>query len=530
MSCLRTKKIKNPKLKPTGLDKPYISIPDGKCYECRKRKTNDYLVRSYFEYISKPHDCYFVTLDYDDEHVPYYQSPDLVNRKSLINDMINQGISISDEERSVLDDPGVMCFDHKHVSRFVHNLREYSDLPSFRYLCVPHLGDAFDRPHYHCIFFFDKGSTSPSQFFPLVHKYWRYGHHTDIRKVSKQKTPFGLISYVTRYAAQGNNYALLKKIYNLPYQFRAHIYSSVGFGAQCLDPSEFNSSRLIKEGIHFLPTPVITKDYLKNNHLVYIRKDDKSDILSPFAIPRYYELKLMFDSHWDSVEKKQSLTRNVDGIELSKIRHNANYVNYYNNFVNSRWYYITSDPVIQVIFNANFPDSPYNGLQWQDIVSDVLLDKEKFMEFLSYRDFLELYDRYQLPRFNPRYWKCIVPRPYYSVSHNFTYYVGRSQSEDSMYTFYSSDDIDLYIHATFIFDVWRFLHDYKIADYRDWQMAEDRKKAILEKCNTDINYFLYLKSKNFDFKSLNPSDYVPFNSSGGDFFLLESTVASYSRC
>ena len=132
MSCLRLRKYRNPKKNPSSIDKPFISIPDGKCSECKKTRTNDWLVRAYYEFQSKPQDCFFVTLDFDDDHLPHYN--------------------------------GIHCFDYTVIHNFLRNLREVAGL-KYRFLAVPDYGDAFDRVHYHVIFLTDRGRYSEAEFF-----------------------------------------------------------------------------------------------------------------------------------------------------------------------------------------------------------------------------------------------------------------------------------------------------------------------------------------------------------------------------
>ena len=65
--CYQKRRVKNP-VKPehmTGFDKTYIKAPCGHCPSCRKVKTNDWLVRSYFEFLGNENQAFFITLTFD---------------------------------------------------------------------------------------------------------------------------------------------------------------------------------------------------------------------------------------------------------------------------------------------------------------------------------------------------------------------------------------------------------------------------------------------------------------------------------
>ena len=88
--CLRPVTILNPKYKNDtflrSVDKEYITVPCGFCEECSKKKTNDLVVRSYYEWL----DCVshggfslFDTLTYSELNVPRYNGWYYFNRRDL---------------------------------------------------------------------------------------------------------------------------------------------------------------------------------------------------------------------------------------------------------------------------------------------------------------------------------------------------------------------------------------------------------------------------------------------------------------
>ena len=119
--CLRKRKIKNPVKEKNRLSisKIDIDIPCGRCLQCTKKRQNDWLVRSYFEYISKPTDGFFVTLDFSELYVPLFN--------------VKSGVVATPEDRSrylmFCDDYQnqcqdiIPCFDGLLMTRFFEKLR-----------------------------------------------------------------------------------------------------------------------------------------------------------------------------------------------------------------------------------------------------------------------------------------------------------------------------------------------------------------------------------------------------------------------
>lgn len=479
MTCLCKNRFRNPiqRKDRTPFDKYTIQAGCGTCAGCNKRKQNDWLVRAYFEYMSKPTIAFFVSLDFDEQHIPQYN--------------------------------GMNCFDSELMSSFFETLRRV--LPPFRYLYSSHLGEALQRPHYHVMFFFDAGSIDWLTFFEAIQKYWKYGNHTDVSKMrSVRDNPLSGVEYCTKYTTRDRKAALYFKIHNFPKKNRPRTFASVGFGAQCMDPKEFNSDRLIKQGVIFNETPTITRNFILNNSLVYL--DIKKDgVLVPFAIPRYYELKLMYDYKYLSDEKKVDLRKNEYGKELQKIRHNANYINLYTEFRNSRTLKIHEDKYTSLIYQHVFPDSPYNGVQWQDVVNDVMQDDEKFWDFCKVYSLLEFdmkgyaYERYRPLRFSS---KQINPLPGRLSGY---YYHAASGDPDPYHPvldeFFGSE-IDCYIYAVSYYLIWKDVHNHRLAEFEDWKAAENTKVKIKQRCRDDVSYYWHLRRKGFKFYKLNPQPYV----------------------
>lgn len=104
-------------LKETGYPYTHMAVPCGKCYVCKSNKRREWFTRLYFEQKRVPSSV-FVTLTYDDEHLPV---------KS-----------------------GRPCVVKRDIQLFLKRLRKKC---SFRYFIVSEYGPTTLRPHYHGLFF-----------------------------------------------------------------------------------------------------------------------------------------------------------------------------------------------------------------------------------------------------------------------------------------------------------------------------------------------------------------------------------------
>lgn len=110
----------------------YVQIPCGQCIGCRLEYSRQWAIRCMLE--SEYHDeNYFITLTYDDAHVPYSE---------------------------YVDDDGVistaMTLVKKDVQDFIKRVRrslEYNGKDGFRYFACGEYGERTARPHYHMIAF-----------------------------------------------------------------------------------------------------------------------------------------------------------------------------------------------------------------------------------------------------------------------------------------------------------------------------------------------------------------------------------------
>lgn len=126
---------KNTKYLDSVFTQRYWTVPCGYCLNCRVDKRN--FLEDCCNYEYNKFGCgSFVTFTYDDNHIPYVQSPiDFINRQTLSKDDVKKFL---DKIRS--------CIRYYKIDSKVCN-------PNFKYLCVGEYGDTFQRPHYHFVFF-----------------------------------------------------------------------------------------------------------------------------------------------------------------------------------------------------------------------------------------------------------------------------------------------------------------------------------------------------------------------------------------
>lgn len=106
----------------------FVYVPCGKCEACLSRRKSDWFVRLYRE-VKDSESCYFVTLTYDEDHLPL--------------EFINYNGSFF----------SVPCVSKKDVQLFLKRLRKSISPFKVRYFCVSEYGPTSFRPHYHMILF-----------------------------------------------------------------------------------------------------------------------------------------------------------------------------------------------------------------------------------------------------------------------------------------------------------------------------------------------------------------------------------------
>lgn len=159
----------------------FITIPCGQCIGCRLEYSRQWAIRCMLE--SEYHDHnYFITLTYDDDHVP---------KSGYIDD------------DGIFSDTLTLCM--KDVQLFIKRLRSHFDYhysSKFRYFYCGEYGTTTCRPHYHMIAFglelndlvlYKKSPLGDLYNSPTLDEIWGMGH------VVIGAVTFESCAYVSRY-------------------------------------------------------------------------------------------------------------------------------------------------------------------------------------------------------------------------------------------------------------------------------------------------------------------------------------------
>ena len=197
-------------------DPVYISVPCGKCEDCKRQQSDEWTLRALYEYDQVKDNGFaiFITLTYGDfiDLLKYYHD-DLEYKNYLPR----------------LHD-GTPCFDKTHIQKLIKALQDYYrnnyDYEDWKYLYTCEYGDESQRPHYHLLAFFKNPpkDITPDTFRSLVgiqksqingkshafkhnflklvqsnsHLFWKYG----IIDVSDKLHGINAIQYVTQYISK----------------------------------------------------------------------------------------------------------------------------------------------------------------------------------------------------------------------------------------------------------------------------------------------------------------------------------------
>ena len=116
-----------------------IELPCGRCSGCLIDRARHWATRCQLEALESP-DNWFVTLTYDDEHIPWVQSA-----------------TANPNTGEVLDEVWLPTLRKSDARRFIHDLRQLAERrrgeSGIRFFLSGEYGDQTQRPHYHCLLF-----------------------------------------------------------------------------------------------------------------------------------------------------------------------------------------------------------------------------------------------------------------------------------------------------------------------------------------------------------------------------------------
>ena len=185
------------------------TIPCGHCWACKLNKSAEWATRCTLETLDHNHN-YFITLTYDDKHLPI---PEFISYKEITININSQIIEIP---KKIYNDgtwiDGSLAPDD--VTKFIHDIRQYfkreKGIDGIRYFYCGEYGETTKRPHYHMILYGAPLDLSQNYDYhiknyqehwknPLIDKYWKHGMH-DIANVE-----WSCCAYVARYTMKKLN-------------------------------------------------------------------------------------------------------------------------------------------------------------------------------------------------------------------------------------------------------------------------------------------------------------------------------------
>ncbi len=183
--CYTPLTLRNPRKNPiSGLDPEKLTIPCGHCPQCRMTRTNDWYVRSYYEWLEAKKYGGFtqsITLTYDPEHLP------------------TVSCRLTDGSTRLFP-----CFSRRHFQLLMKRLNKcFTSLGvRYSYIISSEYGDEKHRPHYHILFNVKSDLLRPFELVDFVRKEWKYGHiyTTDIN--DGVITDIRGIRYASKYAVK----------------------------------------------------------------------------------------------------------------------------------------------------------------------------------------------------------------------------------------------------------------------------------------------------------------------------------------
>lgn len=155
-----------------GMEYKQVPVPCGKCEACLARRARDWMIRLREEKKDSSYAC-FVTLTYDDEHLPRED-------RKVYDWMIDQEVIFKD----------VPVHRVRDCQLFLKRLRKDNPDVKIRYFLVSEFGPKTLRPHYHAIIFNLRRERCTKAY---IASKWQNGF------VEVSKVEDGHIAYVTKY-------------------------------------------------------------------------------------------------------------------------------------------------------------------------------------------------------------------------------------------------------------------------------------------------------------------------------------------
>ena len=161
--CISPIRIRNPAKFPKT---PFVDVPCGKCVECLKKRYNDLNFRLQNEFSMAKKPCYFFTLTYAPEFLPWY----CVDENSGYIVPYPRKEDVSGFVRSLRDK---IRYELKKQGFKNSQIKEYTN---FKYYICSELGDKNLRPHFHGLIY--NFPFTLDYFRLFLREYWTKGFIT----------------------------------------------------------------------------------------------------------------------------------------------------------------------------------------------------------------------------------------------------------------------------------------------------------------------------------------------------------------
>lgn len=288
---------KNEELEKQNSRMRYGLIPCKKCWACRLNYSAEWAVRIMHECSKTPDKNYFVTLTYDNEHVP---TLDYIKYKDKDG---NEKINFNNG-----------CFRYSLVPddahRFINSLRKYLerhyDHKGLKYYYCGEYGGQTQRPHYHMILM--NCPLNPADFYDL---------HTDENGKDhwKQKE-------IERQWKKGMIDVALVEFADAAYVARYGTKLFLNGGTE----EDYAKLGMVREFTRCSRNPAVGLDYVRNNEFDLLLTDEiimknSSEKAVHVPLPQYYQRKLeeSYPEYIDQLkEKRQLLANNASKIKRTQ--------------------------------------------------------------------------------------------------------------------------------------------------------------------------------------------------------------------
>ena len=309
--CLNTM---NKTARDKGKGTMYEQIPCGHCWACRLNYSAQWATRLTYECMKSEHN-YFITLTYDDEHLPIANKIDMKYPDGTIKETYHNNGDLIQCEGTVYE---------PHMKKFLHDLQQHmqrhKNHTGMKYYYCMEYGELTHRPHAHIILM--NCPLDISQFYdshiderfkehwksPEIEHYWPYG------MIDIASAEWSSCAYVARYC--------MKKI---------HVKNNEDYAKECKMPEFVRMSKGIGKDFYNE-----NKKQIYNNDEIIMRtvKGNVGAFKPPKAWDKMY--KDEFPEEWEQIhlnrlkcaERSRELTNSMtDMSDAQKLQLNYEKVN-----------------------------------------------------------------------------------------------------------------------------------------------------------------------------------------------------------